>query len=102
MEPHRGHDPLLRSALVVDAALRRTAGRLAVLNLDPMPAADELGLWQRWRDWLDAALDPMRGPEPPTPPPVARAASAESLRRLARQAELVFGATTMEGSDERT
>jgi uncharacterized membrane protein YccC len=102
MEPHRGHDPLLRSALVVDAALRRTAGRLAVLNLDPIPAADERDLWQRWRDWLDTALDPARGPVPPTPPPVARAASAESLRRLARQAELVFGATTMEGSDEHT
>ncbi|MBW4035498.1 MAG: fusaric acid resistance protein [Proteobacteria bacterium] len=101
MEPHRGHDPLLRSALVVDAALRRTAGRLAVLNLDPLPDAGEAALWQRWRDWLDAALDPARGPTPPTPQAVQRPASAESLRRLARQAELVFEAIKPEVSDER-
>ncbi|MCW8306439.1 FUSC family protein [Acidiphilium sp. PA] len=101
MEPHRGHDPLLRSALVVDAALRRTAGRLAVLNLDPLPDADEVAAWRRWRDWLDAALDPARGPAPPTPRAVRRPASAESLRRLARQAELVFQAIKPEASDER-
>jgi uncharacterized membrane protein YccC len=101
MEPHRGHDPLLRSALVVDAALRRTAGRLAVLNLDPPPVPGEFGLWHLWRDWLDAALDPVRGPAPPLPPAVGRSESAESLRRLARQAELVFGAARMEVVNER-
>ncbi|MDX5930977.1 FUSC family protein [Acidiphilium acidophilum] len=102
MEPHRGHDPLLRSALVTDAALRRTAGRLAILNLDKSPPEAERALWLRWRDWLDAAFDPARGPALPTPGDVATPSAAESLRRLARQAELVFDAARLEISDART
>ncbi|MGC9270183.1 FUSC family protein [Acidiphilium sp.] len=101
MEPHRAFDPLLRMALVVDAALRRTAGRLAVLNLDPPPPRGDWERWRIWRDWLVAAFDPARGPVRPLPEPVARAASAESLTRLARQAELVFGAVHAERFDER-
>ncbi|MDD2876439.1 MAG: FUSC family protein [Acidiphilium sp.] len=99
MEPHRGHDPLLRSALVVDAALRRTAGRLAILNLDPLPPAADVPHWRAWRDWLMAAFDPARGPVRPTPVAVSREASSESLIRLARQAELVFDALHPEDAE---
>ncbi|HEX7391071.1 MAG TPA: FUSC family protein [Acidiphilium sp.] len=89
MEPHRTRDPLLRSALVTDAALRRVAGRLAMLGFGGAPAEVDRPLWQTWRTWLDAAFDLACGPVPPTPAPVGDAVARESLTRLARQAELV-------------
>ncbi|MCF3945174.1 FUSC family protein [Acidiphilium sp. AL] len=102
MEPHRTRDPLLRSALVADAALRRVAGRLAVLGFDRAPAAPEdRPLWQAWRDWLDAAFDPARGPASPAPAPVGGEVARESLTRLARQAELVAEALHREADHER-
>lgn len=100
MEPHRNRDPQLRAALVADAALRRLAGRVALLVLDPAPSAETAPAWRLWAAWLDAALDPARDPEPPVPAPVPQTGSAESLARLARQAELVARCRREENDDE--
>jgi hypothetical protein len=71
---------------VVDAALRRMAGRLSVLSLDrpAIPAADR-PLWEAWRRWLEDCLSSNLRPRPALP----SGAGAETLGRLARQAELI-------------
>lgn len=89
MEPHRADDPLLRAALVTDAALRRTAGRLAALALEPPPDKAELPRWRAWQGALDRWFDPAASTLPALPLPVAHPAMADGLARLARQAELV-------------
>lgn len=89
MEPHRADDPSLRAALVTDAALRRTAGRLATLNLEPPPDAAEAPRWREWQAALDAWFDPAAAVPPALPPPLARPFMADGLARLVRQAELV-------------
>jgi uncharacterized membrane protein YccC len=86
LEPHRRRDPVIERGAVVDAALRRMAGRLAVLALDrPAVAPQDRGLWQGWADWLDATLAGEKHPRPALPAGPA----AETLTRLARQAELL-------------
>lgn len=92
-EPRRvGRGAGLQRAMVVDAALRRMAGRLSILHLDHH---DEDGvsptLLRAWRDWVCAALRALAagegspGPRPGGPAPVA-------LVRIARQIELLEGA----------
>ena len=86
LEPHRRQDPALERGAVVDAALRRMAGRLSVLSLDrpTIPAADRPH-WEAWQRWLDDCLSGKIRPRPDLPP----GSGAETLARLARQVELI-------------
>jgi uncharacterized membrane protein YccC len=94
LEPHRRRDPALGSAIVTDAALRRLAGRLAVLDLDrPVIGPAARPLWVAWRDWLEAVLRGELAPPRPALPQAAPGAAApgavNALTRLARQVELI-------------
>ncbi len=88
----------LEEVMVVDAALRRLAGRLSAMQLDPQAAASLAPeAWRRWRAWLPAALRGL-AQDPPAPlpprPEAARpqAAQTDTLARIARQVELMDGA----------
>jgi hypothetical protein len=71
---------------VVDAALRRIAGRLSVLALDrPAIGPGARGLWQEWRSWFAASLLD----KAPARPKLPEGPGADALSRLARQAELI-------------
>jgi len=88
LEPHGQHDRVIERGAVVDAALRRMAGRLSVLALDrPVIPPGEVALWQDWADWLAARLAGAKPPRPALP----EGPGAETLIRLARQAELMAG-----------
>lgn len=81
----------IEAAVVVDAALRRLAGRLSALQ----HAADPLGAmppeaWRAWRDWATGALDGLAAGQPAPPRPAGGA--PEPLARIARQIELMDGA----------
>jgi uncharacterized membrane protein YccC len=91
-EPHRGADPELRRAVVVDATLRRMAGRLVSLRLarPTLSPADRTALaaWSRYL--ADQLTTPLTAtPAPPTPTAPTATALAEPLARLARQVELI-------------
>ncbi len=86
LEPHRRRDPVIERGAVVDAALRRMAGRLSVLSLDRPPIPDaERPLWEEWKRWIeDCFCGKLRSrPAMPLGP------GAETLGRLARQTELI-------------
>ncbi len=86
LEPHKGRDRVIERGAIVDAALRRLAGRLSVLALDrPAVTAEERPLWEAWAGWLAASLAGATGKRPALP----GGAGAETLTRLARQAELI-------------
>jgi uncharacterized membrane protein YccC len=85
-EPHRGADALIEHGAVVDAALRRLAGRLSVLALErPMIRPEARAAWRDWQDWLARALLEA----PPPRPELPACEGAETLARLARQVELI-------------
>jgi uncharacterized membrane protein YccC len=86
LEPHPKGDKKLARAAVVDAALRRMAGRLAVLSLQPpaIPEA-ERPLWETWHVWLNDCFSSQSAERPPLPEGPGR----EALVRLARQIELI-------------
>ncbi|MBN9560132.1 MAG: FUSC family protein [Alphaproteobacteria bacterium] len=94
-EPRHISPDELEAAMVIDAALRRMAGRLSVMQLDPTLAvsvpADEL---RRWRDWIGSALRAVadRAPMIEPRPPVLPGPAGNSLARAARQVELMAGA----------
>lgn len=84
----------LEAALVIDAALRRSAGRLSAMQLDPGLRAtlspEELG---RWRTWMVEAMGALAAGETALKPrPVT--VEIDSLVRIARQIELMAGALT--------
>jgi uncharacterized membrane protein YccC len=91
-EPRRNQRAALQSAMVADAALRRMAGRLSALQLDPHHAdgvAPEA--LERWRDWITAALGRLaEGARVSEPRP--EGAAPDALLRIARQIELMDGA----------
>jgi uncharacterized membrane protein YccC len=94
LEPRRSTRPGLQQAMVADAALRRMAGRLSVLQLDPHHV-DGLTpeVLRRWRDWVGTALRalaesrPVPGSRPEGHPP-------DALARIAQQIELLRVAVT--------
>ena len=89
-EPRRAARAGLETAMVVDAALRRLAGRLSSFQHDPasVPAPEALAAWRTWLRMAFAALA-TGGPLPPGQP-LHEAASP--MARVARQITLMAGA----------
>ncbi len=86
LEPHKGRDALLERGAVVDAALRRMAGRLSVLALDrPAIPAQAKADWLAWQVFLSESLAGRPGARPKLP----EGPGGEALTRLARQVELM-------------
>jgi uncharacterized membrane protein YccC len=86
LEPHRGADAAIERGAVVDAALRRIAGRLSVLALDrPAIGPAARGLWRDWQAWFATSLASQAQERPKLP----EGPGADALSRLARQAELI-------------
>lgn len=87
----------LESVLVIDAALRRIAGRVSAMQLDPAPLrAMAAEAQQAWRGWVTAALRTLAegaGTVPSRPP----APALDPVARVARQIELMEGALARAG-----
>lgn len=83
---------MLEAVLVIDAALRRFAGRLSAMQLDPgMRAAMPPESLRIWGDWISGAMRALAAGQTgltPRPDTVA----ADAVRRIARQIELMAGA----------
>ncbi len=89
-EPRRSARAGLESAMVVDAALRRLAGRLTSIQHDPGMAPERAAL-SAWREWLRLAFQSLaEGTVLPPGQPTIEAGSATA--RIARQIELIDGA----------
>jgi uncharacterized membrane protein YccC len=92
LQPGRQQRDQLEAAMVIDAALRRCAGRLAALNYDPAAVAGVPPAAMRaWRDWIAGSLRLLASGSrelPPRPPP----SGSDALNRMARQIELMAGA----------
>jgi uncharacterized membrane protein YccC len=84
-EPRRGQRDRLQAVLVADATLRRIAGRLTALALDPPPPARRAALGA----WAVNALTALTEDSPPPPSPAA--IGDDMLDRLARQVQLLPG-----------
>ena len=86
-----GSREALQAAFLVVAALRRCAGRLTAITLDPtMPTALPQPAWRAWRDWIarsTASLAAGGARLDPRPQP-----AVEAVARIGRQVELIAGA----------
>jgi len=96
-EPGSAGRDRLEAALVIDAALRRCAGRLSAMQFAPglraTLSSEALGAW---RDWISGAMRALAaGDSRLTPRPDT--AEVDSLVRIARQIELMAGAMTRLG-----
>ncbi len=93
-EPRRSARIGLESAMVVDAALRRLAGRLSFFQHDPasVPGAAELAAW---RDWLRLAFQALADGTG-LPPGQPKHEPSSAMARIARQIELMDGALRRE------
>lgn len=94
LEPRGAQSDRVEAAMVIDAALRRLAGRLAAMQFDPSQT-DALppDAWREWRDWLAASMRKLgEGRVDLTPhPELQETAHTEALGRIARQVELIGG-----------
>lgn len=87
LEPHRGADATIERGAIVDAALRRMAGRLSVLALErPVIQPAARPLWRDWQNWLMQSLSQHAAPRPAMP----AGPGEDDLARLARQVELIL------------
>lgn len=95
LEPRHKHDDRLEAAMVIDAALRRLAGRLAAMQFDPgQTAALSREAWLAWREWASGGLrDQAAGQSSLKPhPELEEGPHTQALGRIARQIELIAGA----------
>ena len=85
-EPRRGQRDRLQAVLVADATLRRIAGRLTAIALDPLPSHRKAEASPA-AAWVIAALNALMegGANPPAP----ANSGIEMLDRLARQVQLL-------------
>lgn len=90
-EPRRGQRAWLEAAMLVDATVRRIAGRLSALRHDvaAREALDVAG-WRRWREWITASLCSLAA-DGGLPAPRPNGTIPEGLARIARQIELLDG-----------
>jgi len=91
LEPRQDQRGALQSAMVIDAALRRCAGRATAIMLDsasrdalPRPA------WHVWRDWIAHATTALATGD--TRLDAQPADGTEAVACIARQIELIAGA----------
>jgi uncharacterized membrane protein YccC len=95
LEPGTGGRDRLEAAMVIDAALRRLAGRLSAMQLDPtLVRAFDPAIWRAWRDWIAGTLRALADGAvsvPPRPQPAA-ARRADAISRILRQIDLMAGA----------
>jgi hypothetical protein len=92
LEPGKKKHDALEAATVVDAALRRCAGRLATLQHDPALASGTPAQTLRiWRDWISAAMRTLASGSTELPPRPT-GAEHDALTRIARQIDLLSGA----------
>jgi uncharacterized membrane protein YccC len=90
-EPHRRDPDRLEAMLVVSAALRRVAGRIAVMRFDPsLRATVPPDALRTWRDWIQTTMQALAAGST-APPPRPGGPDADALRRVARQIELIAG-----------
>ncbi|HEY0423540.1 MAG TPA: FUSC family protein [Rhodopila sp.] len=92
LEPGNKKHDQLEAAMVIDAALRRCAGRLATLPHDPtiMQGVPKLTL-RTWGDWIVESLRLLAaGKTELSPRPPGN--DSDALARMARQIELMSGA----------
>ncbi len=83
---------MLEAVLVIDAALRRFAGRLSAMHLDPgLRAAMPPDSLRVWREWIGGAMRSLAAGET-TLPPRPDGMASDAPRRIARQIELMAGA----------
>ncbi len=92
LEPGKHQHEQLEAAIVIDAALRRFAGRLSTLQHDPATIANlSAETLRTWRDWVSRSLGSLaRGAT--NLPPRPSDTQSNSLSRIARQIELMSGA----------
>jgi uncharacterized membrane protein YccC len=92
LEPGTKQREALEAAMVVDAALRRCAGRLARLQDDPLVASGtSKPVLRVWRDWIGTSMR-LLGSGRTDLPPRPGGTENDTLARLARQIELIAGA----------
>jgi uncharacterized membrane protein YccC len=94
LEPGGGGRDRLEAAMVIDAALRRLAGRLSAMQLDPMLARSLAApVWREWRDWIAGNMQALAdGATALTPRPEPGAPPADAVGRILRQIDLMAGA----------
>ncbi len=93
-EPRRSTRGGLEAAMVVDAALRRLAGRLSSMQHDPALAPGHATL-MAWRGWLQTAFRSLvSGTALPPGQPLVEPSG--TMARIARQIELMDGALRRE------
>ncbi|MGD0109409.1 MAG: FUSC family protein [Rhodopila sp.] len=92
LEPGHKQQDALEAAMVVDAALRRCAGRLATLQHDPLFGSKTPAQTLRvWRDWIGTSMRLLASGKTDLPPRPAGKEN-DALARIARQIELMTGA----------
>ena len=94
LEPGTAAHEKLEPAMVIDAALRRFAGRLSAMQLDPnLGLALPPAFWRDWRSWIGEAMQAIAAGTGTIParPQLGAGPQAEALGRIARQVELMAG-----------
>lgn len=99
LQEPRGRRPVLEAALTTDAALRRMAGQLTALVLDPSARQGlDVVEWARWRAWMITRMSALEQEVAGSAPPIdtdavspPQAAYPGSAGRLARQTILLSG-----------
>lgn len=96
LEPRRGAALRLQTALTIDAALRRMAGRLVALQLGGAQRdRHDKPAWRAWQAWIErVTAGGLAGlyAAPDRPPLPQNDPDAEALSRLAGQVEVIAGA----------
>jgi uncharacterized membrane protein YccC len=91
LEPGAGARGRLEAAMVIDAALRRFAGRLSAMQLDRGLAAERVP--EAWRSWIIRGMQALADGTAVAPrPPSVGSRRSDALERIARQIELMAGA----------
>jgi uncharacterized membrane protein YccC len=90
LEPVNTSRSALQAAMVIDAALRRCAGRSTAIMLAPdVQTTLPQSAWRAWRDWIAQSAAALATGRPHLEPRPSTA--TETVARIARQMELIAG-----------